>query len=314
MAILVQVSGWDAEPWAVMFQSLAPDRAVVTAAEPARFASVGYAMVWKPDPGLLAKLPNLKVIFNLGAGVDAILADATVPMHIPIVRGIEANLTLRMVEWVTLHVLLHHRRMPFYRDQQQRSTWADVQQPAADEVTVGMLGYGTLGMAAGAVLKQLGFKLVGWSRSPKTAAGVNTFHGAAGLAPFLAQTDILVCLLPMTPETKGILNRGLFLQLKRGGPLGGPIVLNAGRGGEQVEADILTALDDGTLQGVSLDVFETEPLPAGSPLWRHPKVIITPHNAADSDPRGICRYVLDAIARHEAGQQLPNLVDRQRGY
>jgi glyoxylate/hydroxypyruvate reductase len=314
MSILVQVTGWDPEPWAVMFRTLAPNRPVFTGVDDANRATIRYAMVWKPAPGLLGQLPNLAAIFNLGAGVDAILADTSIPPHIPIVRGVDANLTMRMVEWVTLHVLLHHRQMLFYRDRQAEQRWAERVQPAAAEVTVGILGLGTLGIAAATTLKQIGFRLAGWSRSAKTVPGIDCFAGAHGLDPFLAQTDILVCLLPLTSETKGILNAGLFAKLKRNGPLGGPVVINAGRGGEQVETDILAALDQGTLAGVSLDVFEQEPLPANSPLWRHPRAILTPHNAADSDPRSICAHVLTRIADIEAGRPLAPVVDRARGY
>jgi glyoxylate/hydroxypyruvate reductase len=314
MSILVQVTGWDPQPWVVMFRTLAPDRAVYTAVDDTNRASIRYAMVWKPPAGLLGQLPNLQVIFNLGAGVDAILADTSIPSHIPIVRGVEANLTMRMVEWVTLHVLLHHRQMPFYRDRQAERHWAERVQPAAAEVTVGILGLGTLGLAAAATLKGLGFRLAGWSRRPKTVPGIDCFAGASGLDPFLAQTDILVCLLPLTAETRGMLNAALFAKLKRGGALGGPVVINAGRGGQQVETDILAALDSGVLTGVSLDVFEQEPLPADSRLWLHQRVIITPHNAADSDPRAICDHVLKRIADAEAGRPLAPLVDRARGY
>jgi glyoxylate/hydroxypyruvate reductase len=314
MSILVQVTGWDPEPWAVMFRTLAADRAVYSSVDDSNRAAIRYAMVWQPSSGLLAALPNLQVIFNLGAGVDAILADTSIPPHIPIVRGVDANLTMRMVEWVTLHVLLHHRRMPFYRDQQAARHWAEQVQPAANEVTVGILGLGQLGQAAAVALKHLGFRVAGWSRSRKTAAGVACFAGSSGLDPFLAQTDILVCLLPLTPATRGILNAGLFAKLKRNGPLGAPVVINAGRGGQQVEADIVAALDSGMLAGVSLDVFEREPLPPESPLWQHPRVIITPHNAADSDPRSICAHVLTRIADFEAGRPLAPLVDRALGY
>jgi glyoxylate/hydroxypyruvate reductase A len=164
------------------------------------------------------------------------------------------------------------------------------------------------------VLRRIGFRVAGWSRAPKTVPGVDSFAGEAELGAFLARTDILVVLLPLTPETRGILNGGLFARLARDGVLGGPILINAGRGDLQVDAHILAALEDGTLKAASLDVFETEPLPAASPLWKHPKVILTPHVAADSTPEALVEVVLANIALHEREGRLNDMVDRQTGY
>jgi glyoxylate/hydroxypyruvate reductase A len=163
-------------------------------------------------------------------------------------------------------------------------------------------------------LVRLGFQVVGWSNSPKSVASVECFHGRSQLDAFLSRTDILVSLLPLTPDTRHILNRELFSKLNRSSPLGAPVVINAGRGGLQNEADILSCLDDGTLAAVSLDVYATEPLPPDSRFWTHPKVVLTPHNAADTDPDEISKYVAQQIARFEAGQALENLVDPKRGY
>jgi glyoxylate/hydroxypyruvate reductase A len=213
-----------------------------------------------------------------------------------------------------LHVLLHHRRQRAYDAQQRESLWRPIWQPAASEVRVGIMGLGVLGRDAAEVLARLGFRVAGWSRTPKPVPGLETFSGPRGLNAFLARTDILVCLLPLTAETRGILNRDLFAKLARDGALGAPFLINAGRGGLQVEADIVAALDAGVLQGATLDVFETEPLPESSPLWSHPGVTVTPHVAADSDPRRLVRNVLRQIERHEAGLGLENVVDRARGY
>jgi glyoxylate/hydroxypyruvate reductase A len=181
-------------------------------------------------------------------------------------------------------------------------------------VRVGLLGLGTLGRAAAAALKPVGFQLNGWSLKQRVVPGVTTFAGEAGLKPFLARTDILVALLPLTEATRGFINYALLRGLSRDGALGGPSLINAGRGGSQVETDIVRALEDGTLVGASLDVFETEPLPADSPLWSHPKVFVTPHNAAQSDPRALTRYVLAQIERFERRLPLENVVDRGLGY
>ena len=176
------------------------------------------------------------------------------------------------------------------------------------------MGLGTLGSNAAEVLLRLGFRVRGWSRSPKQIDGIECFHGQAQLPSFLERTHILVCLLPLTPDTRHILNRELFAKLHRDSPIGPPVLINAGRGGLQNEADILQCLDDGTLGAASLDVFAMEPLPADSPFWTHPKVILSPHNAADTDPEEISKYVARQIERFEAGEALENVVDLARGY
>lgn len=320
MSLLVAVDRWDPKPWAESLCRLLPGRTVLTTDGEGRFtgdeaalAEVRYALVWKPRPELLARLTSLEVMFSLGAGVDHILWLPRLP-DVPIVRIVDPDLTGRMVEYVVWQVLHHHRRGPEYARQQAQRRWRELRQPAARDVTVGIMGLGVLGCAAAESLARLGFRLAGWSRSAKEVPEMGCFHGADGLAPFLGQTDILVALLPLTPETKGILNSKLFGQLKRDGPLGGPVIINAGRGGSQVEADIIAALEDGTLKGASLDVFETEPLPADSPLWVHPDVIITPHNAAVSDPEALTRQIAEQIAAYELGEPLQNLVDSARGY
>lgn len=313
MAILLAISGWEPDAWLERFRALAPGREVRLIPGLGDPATIRYACAWKAPPGLFASLPNLAAIFSLGAGVDHLLADPLLP-EVPIVRIVDPDLTLRMTEYVVLHVLLHHRRFKLYDRQQRERVWREHADPAAGAVRVGIMGLGVLGEAAAAALRPLGFRLAGWSRTPKMVPGVTSFAGAAGLKPFLAETDILVCLLPLTADTRGMLDYALFQGLARDGALGGPALVNAGRGGLQVEADILRALDDGTLAGASLDVFELEPLPAESPLWSHPKVFVTPHNAAQSDPRALASYVLGQIERFERGLPLENVVDRGRGY
>jgi glyoxylate/hydroxypyruvate reductase A len=219
-----------------------------------------------------------------------------------------------MTEYVVLHVLMHHRQELYLRESQREKRWAPKSQWGAGAVTVGIMGLGTLGADAAEVLRRIGFRVVGWSRSPKRIEGVECFHGEQQLEPFLRQTDILVCLLPLTPDTRHILNRELFTKLSRNSPMGAPVLINAGRGGLHNETDILRCLDDGTLGGVSLDVYATEPLPAASPFWSHPEVVLTPHNAADTDPDEISKYVARQIERFEAGGPLENVVDRGRGY
>ena len=314
MSLLVAITHWEVAPWAERFARLLPDRPVVTLEAPFDARDIRYVASWKHPPGSLAGLPNLRVIFSLGAGVDHLMDDDRLPA-VPIVRVVDPDLTNRMSEYVVLHCLLHLRQQRRYDRQQRERIWADDRfQPAAREVRVGIMGLGVLGQDAARKLQVIGFDVAGWSRSPRAVPGVPTFAGEDGLGPFLARTDILACLLPLTPQTRGLLGRALFRGLARDGRLGGPVVINAGRGGLQVEADILACLDDGTLKAATLDVFETEPLPVSSPLWSHPGVTLTPHNAAMSDPESISAQVAEQIRRHEAGEPLRNVVDPRLGY
>jgi glyoxylate/hydroxypyruvate reductase A len=314
VTILLAIAGWDAQPWRERLQALLPGREIVTPETIGDRAAVDYALSWRHPPGALADLPNLKAIFSLGAGVDHMFRDPQLP-DVPIVRVVDEDLRDRMSEWVVLHALIHLRQQRLYDWRQDQQIWEeDVDQPAAADVRVGVMGLGVLGADAARKLAAIGFDVAGWSRTPRGLEGIACFHGADGLEAMLARSDILVALLPLTPDTRGILDARLFAKLARGGRLGGPILLNAGRGGLQVEADILAALDGGVLKAASLDVFEVEPLPKTSPLWRHPRVIVSPHNAAISTPDAVMRYIVGQIVAYERGAKLDNVVDRTRGY
>jgi len=313
VAVKPVANNFSPERWAERLGAALPGRRIGVRPRTNDLAGYAYAAVWKPEPGLLSSMPDLKVIFNLGAGVDALLADETLPA-VPLVRVATADLTNRMSEYVVMHTLMIHRRQRLLDDCQRGGVWWTKDQWAAKDTRVGILGMGVLGEDAARKLALLGFDVAGWSRRPKSVPGIATFAGASGLAPFLARTDILVALTPLTADTRGILNRALFAGLARDGRLGAPFVVNAGRGGLQVEADILAALDDGTLGGAVLDVFEEEPLAPGHRFWTHPKVTVTPHNAADSDPDAITDYVAAQIRAFEAGGALTNVVDRTLGY
>lgn len=315
MALLIATRN-RAELFAAAIRRLDPALDLRVAPDLGRVEDIDTALVWLPPPGLLKTLPKLELIVSVGAGVDALLDDPTLP-DLPLVRYVDADLTGRMVEYVTLHVLYHHRRMTEFRELQSRREWRYEAEPAAHEIRVGIMGLGVMGSAAVAPLKLLGYQLRGWSRTPKTIEGMQCYCGDAELEAFLADTDILAVLLPLTPDTRAILNRALVRKLSRRGRderLPGPVLINAGRGGLQVDADILAALEAGELYAASLDVFETEPLPETSPLWLHPRVVITPHNAAESAPLSIVRYALRQRQRHLDGLPLENIVDRTRGY
>jgi glyoxylate/hydroxypyruvate reductase len=313
-AVAIVVSGWDAEAWAQRFRALAPSRPIrIWPNQTERTDDIGYACAWRAPHGALAAFTNLKTIFSLGAGVDHLLGDLTLPA-VPIVRIVDPDLTARMVEYVVLHVLLIHRQQRLYDAQQRQRLWRDHDQPAASEVSVGVMGLGHLGTAAAQALRSLGFQVQGWSRTPKSIPNVACHHGAGGLDRFLAASEILVVLLPHTPATERMINLALLRKLRRDGPLGGAHLINAGRGLLQVDADILAAVDQGLLASATLDVFPQEPLPRESPFWKHPRVTLTPHNAATSDPRFLVRNVIAQIERHERGEPLQNTIDRALGY
>ncbi|QFU17447.1 2-hydroxyacid dehydrogenase [Microvirga thermotolerans] len=313
MTLLVALT-WDPKPWVERFRLYLPEHPVAVLGEAFDRSRVRYVATWGPKPGSLSDLPALEAIFSLGAGVDHLMGYPGLP-DVPIVRVAQDDLTNRMSEYVVLHCLMYLRDQRRYDADQRARRWEpDKAPPIAGDVRVGVMGFGVLGQDAARKLKAMGFDVAGWSRTPKSVEGFEVYSGEDGLERFLARTGILVSLLPLTPETRGILNASLFAKLARDGRLGGPILINAGRGGLQVEADILAALDGGVLRAATLDVFEVEPLPQDSPLWSHPRVTVTPHNSAVSDPDMTALYVAKQIRRHEAGEPFQNVVDRTRGY
>ncbi len=298
------------EDWAPALRRELPDLDLRHWEDSGDDAAVRFALVWRPPEGELRdRFPNLEYIFSLGAGVDALLADPSLPEGAPVVRMVEEALIVGMTEFVTLHVLRHHRRQRELADQQRDKVWAVVPTPLAPARRVGLMGLGVLGADAARVLTALHFDVASWSRTPKSMDGVTSFHGPAGLDEFLARTEILVALLPLTPDTRGILDRSLFDRLPQGACL-----INAGRGGLQVETDILAALESGRLAEATLDVFETEPLAPESPLWTHPRVVVSPHMASISSPSTGAAEVASNIRRIEAGEPPHNIVDRKVGY
>ncbi|MEQ8266547.1 MAG: glyoxylate/hydroxypyruvate reductase A [Parvibaculum sp.] len=271
---------------------------------------VEHAFVLFPEPGLLARFPNLRSISAIGAGVDHILRDTSVPAGCPIARLVQPDLRQRMTEYVVLHVLRHHRQMRIYEEQQRRKEWRMLlPQPSAAERHVGILGLGVLGQDAAAKLNLLGFRTAGWSRAPKSIDGTCCHSGPDGLDKLLKQTEILVCLLPLTTETTRIIDAALLRKLPRGAS-----VINASRGAVLDEEALLACLDDGHISEATLDVFETEPLPESSPLWSHPHVTVTPHAASAALPEPVIAMLLETIARLEAGLLPEFTVDRALGY
>ena len=317
MSVLVSVKGDAPDSWMPHLDRELPGEAHLWNdfdGSDAPFAGIRYALVWGPDAALFKRLPDLEIIFSLGAGVDHILNADGLPDDLPIVRYVGDDLTTQMAEWVAAQCLFHLRQGTTYLSQQRNHVWTPLPQPSAKDVRVGILGLGVMGEASARLLASIGFQVSGWSRSPKMIDGVTCHHGADGLERMLATSDILVSLLPLTPDTRGLLNADLIGKLPRDGALGGPVLINGGRGGSQVGADIAQALADGTLKAATLDVFEREPLPADHPLWNAPNLIITPHVAAWSDRRDVVAHVARQIRRHREGLPLQHLVDRERGY
>ena len=265
-------------------------------------------IAWQPPETLMETFPNLKVLLSVGAGADQFDL-AALPPDLPVVRMIEPGLTQGMVEYVTFAVLGLHRDMVRYLRQQREEKWlAHSVKPAATR-RVGVMGLGELGQAALRQLASFGFDCAGWSRTPRELDGVECFHGSARLGAFLARSDILVCLLPLTAETRGLLNRDLFSQLPRGAAL-----VQAGRGAQLSHQDLLDALDSGQLGAAVIDVTDPEPLPPAHPFWRYPAIWLTPHIASQTQNESAVAALLENLRRYQRGEPMIGLVDRTRGY
>jgi glyoxylate/hydroxypyruvate reductase len=297
------------QPWAAALRrhvpelELAPSRAI---ADP---AGIEIALAWQPEPGALARFPKLRLVHALGAGVEELLRDPGLAPGVPVVRLVDPAMTRAMGEYVQLQVLRLHRQDPAYRAQQARREWRELPEPETGARRVGIMGLGVLGSEAALRLKVLGFDVAGWSRTERRLKALPCSFGKDALLHFAARSDILVCLLPLTPETENILDARLFAALPRGAA-----VVNCGRGAHLVEDDLLAALQSGQVSTAILDVFRTEPLPPSHPFWDHPGVILTPHVAAATSPDTAAPIVAAALSRFTQGRKPANLVDRVRGY
>jgi glyoxylate/hydroxypyruvate reductase A len=303
-AILFRSSG-DAQRWKKELGRHLPDLDFRVHPQIGDPAEIEIAVMWKPPHGLLASLPNLKLIVSLGAGVDHLLDDPALPRRVPIMRLVDPHMVAAMSEYVLTQVLRLHRQDPTYLAQQRALVWLEQRQRNASECRVGILGLGQFGADAAVKLAALGFDVAGWSRRAKAIPGIASFHGEdGGFAPFLARSDIVVCLLPLTSETQNILDARSFALMPRGAA-----IINVGRGGHLAEDDLLAALESGQIGGAVLDVFREEPLPEAHPFWRHPRVIVTPHIAAATNPPTAAAIVADNIRRLREGRPLCHLVD-----
>ena len=271
---------------------------------------IDYFVGFRPPHGFLKTLPRLKAIFSLGAGVDGFLRDPEFPRHLPVVRFVDETLQREMAQYVTMHVLIVHRMQRQFDAAQKESIWKQrmLVHPTR-EMRVGLLGLGDIGAVTAERLQMFDFQVLGWSRTKKSVPGVKSYAGPKELPEFLGQCDFLVCMLPLTPETEGILNKKLLSQLPKGAWL-----INVGRGGHGNEADILDALNSDQLAGAVLDVFQTEPLPATHAFWSHPRVTVWPHVAALTDLRSAVAVVAANVEATRRGEVATHLVDRARGY
>ncbi|PDT89892.1 glyoxylate/hydroxypyruvate reductase A [Bradyrhizobium sp. Y36] len=308
MTVLYRANMVRGAEWATFFAERAPDVPFRLWPDIGDPAAIRYLVAWVPPDDIATTFPNLELVFSVGAGVDQFDAKK-LPAHIPLVRMLEPGIAETMVEYVTMAVLALHRDLLDFISQQKEQVWREIRITPARRRRVGIMGLGQLGQAVLERLKAFGFPLSGWNRSPREIEGVTCYAGAEALPEFLAQSDILICLLPLTDETRGILNADLFARLPRGASL-----VNVGRGPHLIEADLLAALDSGALSGAVLDVTDPEPLPSGHPFWSHPRILLTPHNAAMTAPDTAVDFVLDVIGRHRRGEELPGRVDRTRGY
>ncbi len=299
----------DTAPWLTEIAAALPEVELRVWPDVGDPAGVDYVLAWKAPAEVWSGLVNLKAIFSMGAGVDGLLRDPALPSGPPLVSMSDPGLVTGMEEYVVARVLHHFRDFGSYAALQAAGLWRPLAPHLPQDCRVGVLGLGRLGSACARRLASFGFDVAGWSRRPSQVEGVQAYAGPDELDAFLARTDILVCLLPLTPQTEGILSRSLFARLPDGA-----VLINVGRGAHLVEDDLLAALDCGQLSGATLDVFRIEPLPAGHPFWSHPKVTVTPHVSAVTHPRTAALSLARNLRRLQRGEPVEGLVDRAAGY
>ena len=310
MAILLSTKAGTMEAWRAALLAVDPSLDVRLYPDVGDVAEIEAAVCWgSHDLAELRRYPNLRLLVSMGAGVDHLLRSPGPPPGVPVARLKDERLTTAMGEWVLLNVLRFHRQDPEYRAQQAARIWNELPAPDTAQRHIGILGLGQLGAHAAGLLRGVGFPVLGWTRTPRDVPGVECFAGEAGLRAMLPRTDILVCLLPLTPQTRGIINRETLGLLPAGA-----FVINSGRGGHVVAEDLLAALDSGHIAGAALDVFEPEPLPAEHPFWGHPKVLVWPHASSITIPASAAPQVVENIVRMRTGRPLINLVDFSTGY
>lgn len=309
MAILVMTAPIPADSFVAALRAAAPDVPVWTSDEPHDATAVEAILAWRIKPGVAGRYPNLRVVCAVGAGVEKLLAAGDLPPGLPVTRSLDPDQNRLIAQWVVANTLQFTRDLRRYARQQTEARWERHPTRRLSACRVGLLGLGAVGQAVAAAFAPLGYPVAGWSRHGRALDGIAVHTGDEGLATLLAQTDVLVCTLPLTPRTHGLLNRTTLSQLPRGA-----IVVSVGRGEHVVEADLRALLDEGHLGGAALDVFEREPPAADNWVWAHPAVIATPHIAGEVAREVVARQTLDALRRARAGEPQPLAVDRAAGY
>lgn len=309
MSIAIVCPNRDNSDWVAALQSIDPTLKVEVWPEIRAPKEVEFVVSWNQPPHVLDQFPNLKCISSIGAGVEHLLNDTTVPVGIPLVRLVDPDLKQSMAEYVMLGVLEHFRRFADYRLQQEQVRWEALQIPHISQLGIGIMGFGEIGGYVANKLFDFGFKVSAWNRSQKPSGGIPVYSGRDELGEFLKNSNVLVCLLPLTGETKNILSAQTFSQLPPGAYL-----INAGRGGHLIDEDLLSVLDSGQLSGALLDVFTEEPLPEKHPFWLHEKITITPHTASITNPESASAQIVENYRRVLGNGPLLNLVDIDRGY
>lgn len=308
MRVVLHATGGKPDAWLKDLQSALPEASVRVWQE-GDHGPADYAMVWKPPIEVL-RLPGLKAVFNLGAGVDAILQfGADLPKGLPIVRLDDAGMGMQMAEYVSWAVLRYFRRFDQFEAQARNGQWRFQKPQDRRDFSVGILGLGVLGTRIASALAEFDFKLNGWSRTQKDLPGVQCFAGNGGLDQFLASSRVVVCILPLTKETRGILNAVTLGRMPPGG-----YVINVARGDHVVEEDLLKLVQNGHIAGATLDVFQAEPLPPSHPFWKEPGITVTPHIAALTLRGDSVRQIAEKIAAMERGEAIAGLVDPTKGY
>lgn len=309
MTISIICTDKDPKPWVAALHACDPTLEIQVWPDENEKADVEFALCWKHPEGLLCEYPNLRCVSSMGAGIDHLLGDAFFPKHLPVVRLVDPHLAQDMFEYICTAIMYYFREFDLYRAQQRQSCWQQLPPRSMAETTVGFMGLGKLGGYSAERLSNMGFNVIGWSRSQKSIAGVKAYAGEKQLDDFLSRTEILICLLPLTDQTRGILNVELFARLPKGS-----CVVNVARGENLVEDDLIRALDAGQLRGACLDVFKEEPLPEDHPFWKHKKILMTPHCSSITDPRSVAPQIVQNYRLMRDGMPLLNQVDMLRGY
>lgn len=309
MALLIICNDRDLSPWIAALKNVKPKLDIRVYPKEGNLEDIEFVLCWKHPKGILKRYPNLKVISSLGAGVDHLFTDPDLPVNVPVVRIVDPELAQAMSEFVIGIILNHMRSFTLYSENQKQKLWKANRFQIAKNTQIGIMGMGVLGQDLAKKLAALGFKVHGWAQSSKELRGIKVYAGAENYATFLAQTNILVCLLPLTNQTENILNKDSFSKLQKNS-----YVINVARGEHVVDSDLIEMIDSGHLSGTTLDVFREEPLPKEHAFWNHPKIKITPHIASLTNPVSVAPQIIDNYHRAKSGDELINLVSTKLGY